>query len=190
MTVYGGDYLEMMSPDEAERVLTEVGGLTDRGAAVLASAHLDQALTKIFRAFFINNKALADRLLTGFGPLGSFYARHETAYALGLISKEERDNTSLIRDIRIDFAHRFLDSKVSFQTPKIKDKCMQLRHGRGIKHPRRRFMLAVEYLLFQFAVGLSLTHHRKSPPSATDETIKKGIEAARRWHEKKGGDGD
>ena len=127
--------------------------------------------------------------MTGFGPLGSLSARIETAYALGLISKEERDNINLIRDIRNDFAHRFLDTKVSFQTPKIKDKCMQLGHGRGIKDPRRRFMLALEYLLFLLAVHRSLTHHRKSPPSVTDKTIKKGIEVARRWHGEEGAEG-
>jgi len=187
MAIYKGEFLEMMSPDEAERVLTEVEGLTDRGSAVYASAHLEQELDKILRAFFINKKGVADHLLTK-GPLGSFYARNEAAYALGLISKEERDNIHLIRDIRNKFAHELLDTKVSFQTPEIKGKCMQLGHGRRIKDPRQRFMLALKYLLFQLAAHRSLTHHQKSPPTATDETIEKGIEAARRWHEEEGGD--
>lgn len=99
---------------------------TERGVALGAAALLERPLENILRAYFIGKKT-ADNLLKPLRPLATFSARIQTAFALGIISKRERDNLNLIRDIRNEFAH---SEDVSFQTPAIRTNCMNLKPRR------------------------------------------------------------
>lgn len=79
---------------------------SDRGAALVGTAFLDQQLTNILRGHFISD-AIAKKLLEGsFAPLSSFSARILAAQGLGLISRSEADECNLARKIRNLFAHQ------------------------------------------------------------------------------------
>jgi mannitol operon repressor len=57
-------------------------------------------------------------------PLGTFSARIEACYALGLTSDDEHNDLTLIRRIRNEFAHNI---ETTFGTPSIVSRCSQLR---------------------------------------------------------------
>ena len=93
---------------------------TERGAALAASAMLDDQLGKTIEAFLVPNKG-SKALLDGFNaPLGSFSARIAAAFGLGLISEIECE---ILRKVRNEFAHQI---KVSFKSEKVVSLCAQL----------------------------------------------------------------
>jgi len=57
-------------------------------------------------------------------PLGTFGARIDISYCLGLISKEELQDLQIIQDIRNKFAHRLHD--ISFDDEDIIEACKRL----------------------------------------------------------------
>ena len=88
--------------------LDELKSQTDRGAAVIAAAVLDELFQMLLLARLtqIGNErkeALFDKIGA---PLSSFSAKIELAFALGIISNEARLAAHLIRDVRNKFAHR------------------------------------------------------------------------------------
>lgn len=100
---------------------------TDRGCAVLASTFLDASLEEYFRSRLVAQPPA--RLFEDGGPLGTFFARVELAFALGMLSDDERTDLHLVRGIRNSFAHDE-DYSLTFGTPSIADDCFALRHSR------------------------------------------------------------
>jgi DNA-binding MltR family transcriptional regulator len=68
-----------------------------------------------------------DKLLyrDGHGPLGSFSAKIDTAYCLGLLSEDEYGDLHSIRHIRNDFAHKL--TGLAFEYRSIADRCLNLK---------------------------------------------------------------
>jgi DNA-binding MltR family transcriptional regulator len=121
---------ENQQDPELELMLTltkEFQGETDRAAAVLSSAYLDHLLGQLIAASMAVEYDKVDKLLyqDGHGPLGTFSARIDTAYCLGLISKDERSDLHSIRNIRNDFAHKLTGLTFDYQT--IADRCLNLK---------------------------------------------------------------
>ena len=85
--------------------LNEFQAETDRGAAMVGAALLDQKLADTLRSFFVAGKSAAALLDGGSAPLGTFSARIKAAHALGLIVDFEMTECNLIRKIRNEFAH-------------------------------------------------------------------------------------
>lgn len=105
--------------------LKELQGESDRGAALVGAALIDDQLDRLLRAHLIEGK-VADSLLDGGNaPLGTFSTRLKLAYSLGLLSKLEYDEGDLIRRIRNEFAHGL--HGLTFQKDKVKDLCLNLR---------------------------------------------------------------
>ena len=99
---------------------------TDRGAAILAAAMLDQKLKTVLQDYLIEGKS-TDFLFKGpNAPLGSFSSRQHLAYSLGLISEYEYNDCEIVRKIRNDFAHKF-ELEFSFNDKRISDLCLNLR---------------------------------------------------------------
>jgi hypothetical protein len=96
------------SADDVTAFLEELKTQTDRGAAVIAAAVLDEILQMLLVARFIEiGSERKDAIFTKIGaPLSSFSAKIELAFALGIMSNEARLACHLIRDIRNKFAHR------------------------------------------------------------------------------------
>ena len=92
----------------------------DFPCVVVSLSFIDQCLASLLHTFFIDGST-ADRLLDHRGALGSFIARVDLSYCLGLITKELFQNLHVLGEIRNVFAHsRF---KLSFDSPRIKDLC-------------------------------------------------------------------
>lgn len=108
--------------------LDEFQSETDRGAAILAGSMLDQKLKDILYGFLIDCKQSKD-LLDGYNaPIGTFSSRLNLSFALGLISKFEFDECSLVRKIRNEFAHKF-ELAFSFADKKVSSICQNFQAG-------------------------------------------------------------
>jgi mannitol operon repressor len=109
---------------EFNSFLEELNKESDRGAALVSVAMLDDLFKKIILAFLIDNKD-TPKLLSGFNaPLGTFSARIITAYSLGLVSEEEYDECNWLKLVRNQFAHNVHQK---FGDKKVKDICANLR---------------------------------------------------------------
>jgi DNA-binding MltR family transcriptional regulator len=76
---------------------------SERGCALIGAALIDEGLANLFRAVFV--PGTADELLKPERPLSSLSARTRTAYALGLINRQNFQDIELVRKIRNDAAH-------------------------------------------------------------------------------------
>jgi mannitol repressor len=94
---------------------------SDRGCAMIAGAILDEHLEEMLRGHFRKHERIdrvTDTLFAGVGPLSSFWAKIQIAYALGLIGHKTYSTLEWIRSIRNEFAHEY--GPRSFNDEKIK----------------------------------------------------------------------
>jgi len=103
------------------RFLDEFQAESDRAAAVLGPAYLDDLLNELLLGSWVDASAPAKDLLKKNQPLGSFGPRISLAYAVGLIGHTERRDLDLIRDLRNAFAHKL--HGLSFRDKDITQKC-------------------------------------------------------------------
>jgi mannitol operon repressor len=109
---------------EFNSFLKELNKESDRGAALISIAMLDDLLKNIILAFLIDDKD-TPKLLSGFNaPLGTFSARIITAFSLGLISEKEYKECNWLKIVRNQFAHNVHQN---FSDQKVKDVCANLR---------------------------------------------------------------
>jgi len=69
--------------------LREFQDETDRGAALVGAAVIDDRLLETLRAFMVSNNAASVLLDGGTAPLETFSSRIDATFALGLISAHE-----------------------------------------------------------------------------------------------------
>ena len=109
---------------ELSKFAKEFQAESDRGAALVAASLLDERLKDILQAFFADVPQ-SQELLEGFNaPLGTFSARINAAYSLGLLQENEYGECNIVRRIRNEFGHKWKD--VSFDSPSIKKLCDSL----------------------------------------------------------------
>jgi DNA-binding MltR family transcriptional regulator len=110
---------------------------SDRAIAVVAVANLDAGLSELLAISLPrNDDDTMDRLHANDGPLARLYAKIELAYALELISDEQRTQLHIFRSIRNDFAHTaahmtFESDRVKKDFDKITTREMVERHFKG-----------------------------------------------------------
>jgi mannitol operon repressor len=97
---------------------------SDRGQVLISAGFLEQQLKDVLLAFMLEQQQTRDLVEGANAPLGSFHARIEACYALGLITEDEYNDLILIRRIRNEFAHHV---ETSFETPSVVSRCDQLR---------------------------------------------------------------
>lgn len=149
---------------------------SDRGCAILACSFLDASLEDCFRAKFIADAP--ERLFGPGGPLGTFAARIELAFALGWISMAERCDLLLIRDIGDEFTHD-ADFSLTFEAGAIADRCFAMQQSRELfeasdagedrpslpwlhesyADPRLRFEITVSFIRQAIAYRASRSSH-------------------------------
>jgi hypothetical protein len=100
-------------------ILTEIEQQTDRGAAILAVAFLDDGLLQAIKARLVPNVVVENRLFKGTAPLASFSAKIDLGHLLGLYTEERRRDFHRVREVRNEFAHRA--KPVTFESQRIKD---------------------------------------------------------------------
>lgn len=97
---------------------------SERGQVLISTGFIEEQLKDVLLAFMIDNPQCGELVEGGSAPLGTFSARIEACYALGLISEDEHNDLTLIRRIRNEFAHHI---ETSFDTPSVVSRCAQLR---------------------------------------------------------------
>jgi hypothetical protein len=142
--------------DQLSAFLEEFQKETDRAAAVLAVAYIDDRLKELLLSKFVGSQNFVEDLFSAERPLSSVSAKVSVAYAVGLVSLPVAQDLHLIRRIRNDFAHKV--HGLSFRTPEITSrvneirilKALQTTDGKPIPIPndaRGRFNIAVALLL-------------------------------------------
>jgi DNA-binding MltR family transcriptional regulator len=162
-----GTAFKGMGLEPIERVMRMRSTLareTDRGCVLVAAAYLDDNLAELLRAFFIADASAADELLENNRPLGTFSSRIQACRALGLLSSTECRDLDLIRRVRNEFAH--MSEELSFESPKIKDRCKSFSsflHREGMR-TRDQFTRAAMRLSGTIHFATKNTAHRSEQP--------------------------
>ena len=174
--------------------LQELVNETDRGAALVGAAVLDDRLRELIATNLVESREASELLEGGNAPLGSFSSRCKMAYCLGLLTAEEYEDCNTIRRIRNDFAHKL--TGLPFQDQRVKDLCTNLR-GYRYYHPfgdldtaRRRFEKAVlELASVLFYRALISSRFAKPTPDLDSYSKLMFVEEAHDWATKGEPDG-
>ena len=141
------------------------GEANDRALAIVGATFLDTQLEHLARSFLVENSSEVDKLLAYDQPLGTFGNRIRTAYCLGLISKNIRDDLRLVAKIRNRFAH---DLICSFDSDPIKSWAIELKWHRiafmtppPSASPRDLFNVGVNQLVGHIGGLISLARFEK-----------------------------
>ncbi|HDS3386344.1 TPA: hypothetical protein QID73_000287 [Proteus mirabilis] len=103
--------------NELSIFLNELHEESDRGIALLSASIIEDWLSTILKSFLIDNEA-SKKMLDGFNaPIGTFSAKINMAFSLGLIMENEYKEIEIIRKIRNEFGHSW--HGISFKTQKI-----------------------------------------------------------------------
>lgn len=78
---------------------------SERGCILVGAAVLDELLAELVAAHCVSAEAAHDLLGSFEAPLGTFSSRIALAYAMGLISRNERDHLERVRRLRNAAAH-------------------------------------------------------------------------------------
>ena len=115
-------------PDNFASLIEGLAFESDRGCVLIAAAYLDDSLDELLQASFSQNsvckKKAVEPLFSGLGPLSSFSAKIKLSFALELIDEDVFTSLEIIRKIRNEFAHTFVD--LSFDTPSVADRVANL----------------------------------------------------------------
>lgn len=164
-------------------ILAEIAAQSDRGAALIAQAYLEERLVAAIKARLAGTDEVLNRLFKGTGPLASFSSRIDIGLALGLYEAEAHALFRQIKEVRNEFAHNA--APIDFASQKIAAHCSNLNiniMGTYVSHSgesetfdvspsqnaRDAFMNAVKFLLFLCDRELRLQPPRKpAPPVVT-----------------------
>lgn len=78
----------------------------EAAGAIFVAAAMDDILGTVIKEYMpaLSNR-LEEKLFKGYGPLGSFSAKIDISYALGIIPSWIRQNLHIFREIRNELAH-------------------------------------------------------------------------------------
>ncbi len=114
-----------MIRNEADNaIILEISKQTDRGAALIATAYLEERLTDAIKARLVQDLTLENNLFKGSGPLASLSAKINMGFLLGIYEQDIRRFLHTVKDIRNAFAHR--PEPMNFKTQKIRDLCSNI----------------------------------------------------------------
>ena len=92
-----------------EKILEELQHGTDRSIAIVGATIIETQLEKLLSVHLVDNNKLKKKALDYNGFLGTFSAKINACFLLGLISKNLYNDIDRIRDIRNTFAHNLID---------------------------------------------------------------------------------
>lgn len=137
---------------------------TDRGCALMAAAYLDEELKSLLQAKLVDDRKSVTKVFAFNGPLGSFSARIDMVFLLGLLPKSAKSDLHRLRSIRNQFAHEV--EPITFEHENIAPICRALLFGvaRPESEPRYRFERAMVSLAkLIILTKTSLTHLPAAP---------------------------
>ena len=141
---------------------------TDRGLPLVAGALIDEKLRDALESFLCPVKSTERLLNEPNSPLGTFSARIDACFALGLIDDFEYQEISLVRKVRNMFAHS--KHGFSFHDEKVAGLCASFKSDlpRGsdypVTEPRFRFINATVCLVLRlYYRGAWVAKERRQP---------------------------
>lgn len=124
--------------DESVKFYAELDGESDRAAAILAAANFEDKLCEtIIEKFVKLNRENRKKLFKGYGPLSTFAAKIDIAFALGLYDQETQRGLHIIRKIRNIFAHA--SSPIEFDCDDIVKICEELKLETSLNSDNLRY---------------------------------------------------
>jgi len=162
--------MDLSDLDKVRPILAKFTVEGDRSKAILAGSLLDALLEQLLRSVFVEQPP--EELFGPYGPLSSFAAKIDAAFALGLLSSAEYSDLHRHRKIRNEFAHSLNDT-LSFDTSPISDHVQQLRLRRSTITGLST-TLALDYeasllVLIGFLQGrISHSTHAQQPPDLAE----------------------
>jgi hypothetical protein len=134
MFSFGHFLATSLSADEKEALsdaFSEIDRSDDRAAAIVAAAFLDDHLTIALKTRLHQDEEILKDFFRPSGPLGSFSAKIDLAFLIGLCSRETCKELHTIRDIRNAFAHKGLTR--DFNSQRVRDLANNLTFGKKFK---------------------------------------------------------
>lgn len=149
-------------------ILDEIKVLSNRGAALVAAALVEQYLALAIQGYFVDlSEADKAHLFDGYGPLSTFSARIRLGYAMGIFGPKVRSDLEIIHYVRNEFTRAHMP--LSFDSDDIAVECAQLSLPAQLKvgsptdeTPRGRYITTTEALVSAF-VGAYLTKRDARP---------------------------
>ena len=134
---------------------------TDRGCALMIASFLDSKLEALLRSGFVDSTKIAGEILGISGPLGTFSARIDMSYLLGIVGPKIHRDLHLMRKIRNIFGHDY--KLVSFNDQRISSRCKELYHHtlEEKESPRKIFIRTAMQILAIFNKELLHRSHLK-----------------------------
>jgi hypothetical protein len=127
---------------------------SDRSVVILASSYLEKYLEEYLTKKLVDDKSVS-KLFEGYGPLSTFAAKIDIAFAIGLLPRHVFVDLRTIRKIRNLFAHE--PDTLNFESSRVKDHCATLWPAIGIprsdgskrqqQEPRSQFLVAVFWVV-------------------------------------------
>jgi hypothetical protein len=96
-----------------------------RATAIVGAAFVEDHLQRLIQARLVDDTTVVDEIFGPSSALGSFSAKINIGYLMGLYSKAAHRELDTIRTIRNDFAHELHVNNFDIDT--IKDRCANLR---------------------------------------------------------------
>jgi hypothetical protein len=109
------------------KVMEELSAESQRGAAVLAFAWMDDELTRTLKRLFIPSTQSAEKADELFGvgrPIGDAATKIDVAYRLSILPEATCRSLHIFRKLRNDFAH--LSTSITFETDSVRDRLRTL----------------------------------------------------------------
>jgi DNA-binding MltR family transcriptional regulator len=136
-------------------LVEELERQSDRGAAIVGLAWVEEALQESLISFLKDEKKAQERFFRQSGPLAALAAKIDLALLLGMCTQVIAADLHSLRKIRNDFAHTVLaadNSSLRFETAHIRDKCMALQcvAHEDVDGPRHAFIRACAVLNADF----------------------------------------
>jgi DNA-binding MltR family transcriptional regulator len=132
---------------------------TDRGCALTSAAYLDEMLVVLLTSHFIDEPKIVNEFFSPAGPLSSFSAKIDFAYALGLIDQPTRSSLHVIRRIRYDFAH--VSAGISFKDEVVSSRCMSLHQDSSLT-ARQKVTRRTLALVGTVYAAIQVVEHREA----------------------------
>ena len=113
--------------DAVQNAISEIDKSSDRAAAIVASAFVEEHLAIALKARLHQDGELITTMFRSSGPLGSFSAKINLAFLIGFCSQKARKDLDTIREIRNVFAHNVLTT--DFTSQRVRDLANNLTFG-------------------------------------------------------------
>ena len=137
---------------EAQAYHEELRGESDRAAVILGAANFEDWLRETIMLSFVRlSKVLRNRIFENYGPLSTFSAKIDLAFALGIFDEKTRKNLHVIRKIRNAFAHS--SKAITFDDATLASMC----RGLNISNDSHGSDLRVRYLAYLIQVREKIT---------------------------------